>query len=403
MTENKSTRAAGAAARVPDMPDAFVAQMRELLASLYDLPHFQELPFVKERATAQQRPLRIVALAVKQEVMELLELLNPGRDFYFRAPEARPYNILLLHYVERHTVQKAADELRISERQAYRELRQAEASLALLLWRRHQESAFTSAVQDSITPHAQAEAVEPVDLHELLAAVVDVVRPLAMTSSVEVGLANVARPIVLTLNLPVARQALITLLSRAVQAAATVVTIAVIEDGALLRLAIQFTPRPDLPETAWRADGIIQPLVEQLGWGVQWGAHGGVSLDLPKPSQQKTLLCIDDDASFSELLRRYLTGYPVQVLSAPNGQQGIEQALHSAPDLVVLDVMMAGLDGWETLQRMRTHVALRHLPIVVCSVFNDPELARSLGATAMLPKPLAPATFLYTLEQLGVL
>ncbi len=85
--------------------------------------------------------------------MELLEILNPGQDFYFRRRK-RAYNILLLHYVERQTVQKAADELGISERQAYRELRQAEASLALLLWRRHQERAFTLAVQDSIAQHA---------------------------------------------------------------------------------------------------------------------------------------------------------------------------------------------------------------------------------------------------------
>ncbi|MFZ1770381.1 MAG: response regulator [Caldilinea sp.] len=403
MTENKPTHAAQQAGRMPDMPDAFVTQVRELLASLYDLPHFQELPLVKERAALQQRPLRNVALAVKQEVLELLELLNPGRDFYFRAPEARPYNILLLHYVERHIVQKAADELRISERQAYRELRQAEASLALLLWRRHQERAFTSAVQDSIAPHAQAEAADAIDLDELLASVVDVVRPLAAASSVGIELAGMARPVALMLNLPVARQVLIALLSRAVQAAAAAVTISVIDAGPLLKLAIQTTLRPEAPESAWRPDGIIQPLVKQLGWNVQWEAHGSVSLHLPKPPQQKTILCIDDDASFSELLRRYLTGYPVQVLSALNGQQGIEQALHAAPDLVVLDVMMAGLDGWETLQRMRTHVALQHLPIIVCSVFNDPELARSLGATAMLPKPLAPATFLHALEQVGVL
>ncbi len=65
--------------------------------------------------------------------------------------------------------------------------------------------------------------------------------------------------------------------------------------------------------------------------------------------------------------------------------------------------MMAGLDGWETLQRLRTHVALQHLPIIVCSVFNDPELARSLGATAMLSKPLEPTRFLRTLEELGVI
>lgn len=400
MTESQSTQATHPSGRGSETPDLFVAQVRDLLAHLYDLPHLQELHWVQERAAAQARPLRLAALAIKQEVLEALEVLNPGHNFPFRAPEARAYNIILLHYVERFTVQKAADELGISERQAYRELRQAETNLAQLLWQQYEESSLASAVQGSMAQHMEAGAVEIADLHDLLAAAIDVLRPLALASSVTVDLASIERPLVLALNVPVARQVLIHMLSRAVKSAETAVAIALSDENPEYEIAIRCTPRTATPEGALLPDTVIQPLVEQLGWTVS-PTVSGMSLHLPKPALQKIILCIDDDPGFSELLRRYVTDLPVQILSAATGQQGIEQAIQITPDLIVLDVMMAGLDGWETLQHLRTHVTTQHLPVVICSVFYDPELAQSLGAAAILPKPLARTAFIQVLQKLG--
>jgi CheY-like chemotaxis protein len=406
MTKNKPPALSGQVGYSADMPDAFAAQVRESLAHLYDLPWLQSLALVQERAEKQARPLYSTALAFKQELMDLLEMLNPGRDFYFRAPEARSYNILLLHYVERQTVQKAADELGISERQAYRELRQAETDLARLLWLRQQEAATPANVRERLAQQPVDPAAGPaaiVDLQELLASAIDVVRSLASVSAVTVGATIPEGAKALVTNLPLARQVMIRLLSQAVQSAAGTVAISVVDEGAQLALVLEYVLRLPSPEREVQSDSMLQPMVDQLGWRVRWHSAGGVTLSLPKPMQQKNILCIDDDPNFSELLRRSLTGYAVQVLSAASGQLGLEQAVQSLPDLIVLDVMMAGLDGWETLQRLRTHVATQQLPVVVCSVFNDPQLAHSLGATAMLPKPLDPALFLRTLEELEVI
>ncbi len=388
------------------MPEAFVGQVRELLANLYDLPRLCTFAIVRERAAAQQRSLRNAAIAVKQEVIDLLESLNPGRTFYFRAPEARAYHILLLHYVERHTVQKAADELGVSERQAYRDLRQAEVDLARLLWQRHQDvtsmpTALDSSIHATESVHpTETEDSEVVDLRDLLTAVTDIVRPLAASASTPVALTLPQQAIFLMLNLPMARQVLIALLSHAIQAAEDGVTISITEKDAQVEIQLHYIPRADSPET--QANAVTLSMAERLGWRVTWHT-AGLILHLPQPARKKILLCIDDDASFSELLRRYLTGYPVLVLSATSGRQGIEQILQSAPDVVILDVMMAGLDGWETLQRIRTHPAMQHLPVVVCSVFDNPELAYSLGAHATLAKPLTSGEFVQTLEELGVI
>ncbi|MCG8352254.1 MAG: response regulator [Chloroflexales bacterium] len=72
------------------------------------------------------------------------------------------------------------------------------------------------------------------------------------------------------------------------------------------------------------------------------------------------------------------------------------------PDVVVLDVMMPEMDGWEVLQRLRANASNRDLPIIVCSVFDDPELARSLEASLVLPKPIGRDDILTALRQFDV-
>ena len=61
----------------------------------------------------------------------------------------------------------------------------------------------------------------------------------------------------------------------------------------------------------------------------------------------------------------------------------------SVPDAIVLDVMMRDVDGWELLQTLRSRPELAQVPIIVCSVLNEPTLALALGATAYLRKPIA--------------
>jgi len=70
------------------------------------------------------------------------------------------------------------------------------------------------------------------------------------------------------------------------------------------------------------------------------------------------------------------------------------------PDAVVLDLMMSHVDGWRVLQRLQEDRSLRHIPVAVCSVLNEPELARSLGARAYLRKPVRPAELLECLVSL---
>ena len=103
-----------------------------------------------------------------------------------------------------------------------------------------------------------------------------------------------------------------------------------------------------------------------------------------------------------ELLGRYLTGHNCRVTAPASGQEGLALAHELLPDEIILDVMMPEMDRWEFLQRLRGLPQLAETPDIICSVFNDPELAYSLGASANLPKPVGRRDVLEVLRQLGV-
>jgi Amt family ammonium transporter len=90
------------------------------------------------------------------------------------------------------------------------------------------------------------------------------------------------------------------------------------------------------------------------------------------------------------------------VVAATSSQEGLHLAQTLEPDAIVLDIMMPEMDGWELLQRLRAHPKTQEIPVVICSVINDPDLARSLGASFFLPKPVSRRAVLDVLQQLGV-
>ena len=112
-----------------------------------------------------------------------------------------------------------------------------------------------------------------------------------------------------------------------------------------------------------------------------------------------TLLVIDDNEGLIELFRRYLTGESYQLIGARDGVEGLRLAEEHSPDVIVLDVMMPQQDGWEVLQLLRNRRRTRDIPVLVCSVIDDPELAFSLGAAEFLAKPVKREELLEALER----
>ncbi|GAB4463392.1 MAG: response regulator transcription factor [Anaerolineales bacterium] len=102
-----------------------------------------------------------------------------------------------------------------------------------------------------------------------------------------------------------------------------------------------------------------------------------------------TILLIDDDASLTDLLAEYLREQGHAVHTASDGQKGLRAFFEQKPDLVILDVTMPKMDGWETLKRIRE---MSRAPVIMLTARDEePNVLRgfSLGADDYVTKPFS--------------
>ena len=134
-----------------------------------------------------------------------------------------------------------------------------------------------------------------------------------------------------------------------------------------------------------------------------WPVHAGqaiVGFEMQLPTVERTLLVVDDNEDILELFRGYLGPHRYRVITAQTAPEALEKAREFQPYAVTLDLMMPDQDGWEVLQRLLHQPDTRHIPVIVCSVLRQKELALSLGAAAFLEKPVTEQTLVATLAAL---
>ena len=120
------------------------------------------------------------------------------------------------------------------------------------------------------------------------------------------------------------------------------------------------------------------------------------------PRTQPTVLCIDDDPLVLQFYRQFLERGGYRVLTATDGLVGIEVARQDHPDLVLLDVMLRGLSGYDICRKFRADPTLRHIPIILLNVWDDPNVGttgRAAGADLTLSKPADAQTLLDAMER----
>lgn len=81
--------------------------------------------------------------------------------------------------------------------------------------------------------------------------------------------------------------------------------------------------------------------------------------------KNKRILCIEDEQEMIDLIRLILTRRGFEVTGANGGKQGLEAIRAEKPDLVLLDLMMPDMDGWEVYQQMKADEATRDIPVIV--------------------------------------
>jgi CheY-like chemotaxis protein len=101
-----------------------------------------------------------------------------------------------------------------------------------------------------------------------------------------------------------------------------------------------------------------------------------------------TVLVVDDDAGVRDLVARTLQREGFRVATAPSGQEALRLAREARPDVITLDVLMPGLDGWSVLGALKADPALAAIPVIMLTLVDDRGLGYALGAAEYLTKPL---------------
>jgi CheY-like chemotaxis protein len=119
-----------------------------------------------------------------------------------------------------------------------------------------------------------------------------------------------------------------------------------------------------------------------------------------EPSEAGTVLVIDDDPAVRDLMRRALAKDGYRVVEADGGEAGLRAARDQRPDVITLDVLMPGMDGWAVLAALKRDPALEAIPVVMLTILDEPQLGFTLGAAEYLTKPVDRERLLSTLQRL---
>ena len=117
----------------------------------------------------------------------------------------------------------------------------------------------------------------------------------------------------------------------------------------------------------------------------------------------KVVLVIEDDPAQRRYLERMLSGAGFRVVTAADGEAGIATVVATAPDLIILDVMMPRLNGFQTCRQLKADPATARFPVVILTTKDEPAdqfWATEVGADAFLNKPVDFPELLATISRL---
>ena len=401
--------------------NGMVPDLRRALQHLYERVELRENPLIEILGLDQQADK---PSALRHLLLEAIEALKPSNTVSLGSNAWRTYNVLCQRYVEQLSPQEVALDLGLGIRQLQRSERGALQTLADYLCTHHElksieitgqangsaptADAGVSSPEQELQWLRQSVECEQIDIGELIGELLELISHLARSQTVRVD-SFVPRDLPpASVHRVTLRQAMLIVLSAAIQSApggSVRIEVQVRDESAHVDIRSE-NGQAVAPDTSpgTRHDLQMARRLVELSGGSLWTAPEEsltepltAKLTLPLVRQMPVLV-IDDNVDALRLFERYLANSHYRMSSVNDPQQILAVVEQVLPQIIVLDVMLPGIDGWELLGRLRVHPRTRDVPIVVCTILPQEQLALSLGADAFLNKPIKRDDFLAALD-----
>ena len=116
----------------------------------------------------------------------------------------------------------------------------------------------------------------------------------------------------------------------------------------------------------------------------------------------KKILVVEDNQINMYLSCRILKSSGYEVIEARSGEEGVELAIKEKPDLIIMDIQLPGIDGYEATKRIRKSEAAGEIPIIALTSYamaGDRKKALKAGCTGYIEKPINPETFISEIKK----
>ena len=300
--------------------EEFVEEVKQALGHLYDFAYLQQHPLARLYDGDDDLSAKTAGRQLRFELIKAIESLEPSAGAHFRAPVARLHNILHLYYIENLSIQTTAEELGLSERQAYRDLRRGQERVSAVLWdnRLPTASQHTDYSLESEVARLKLN-ISAVNIGDVFRKAQRAVENLAQEARVTIAVEAEAQPMTLSTDAALGHQIMVTLLSTAIQQTRPeeLLHVAFRADQASVTLTLRYPAQVQADPAA--AFSAVTRLAQHLRWQVTYDDPASAQtpqVSLQMTSDNATVFVIDDNEGWVELLGRFLKGFNYLLVSA---------------------------------------------------------------------------------------
>jgi CheY-like chemotaxis protein len=374
--------------------DIFENLVKDALSNMFDYAALENHPLIAAGIKPHTEFKGSRSDFLRSVLLECINSLKPVEiEYDLLSNEWRSFIILSQRYMENINSNELAKMLMLGERQIRRNQKKAIRAVALILWDRLHKNVELSS--EEIETNGFVINREIINLNLVIQSVLDLLKNHFEQESVVVEFSDPKTIFAVNSDRIILRQILIRIFNQFLHKM----------DIHNIKLQLE-EERGDvnlvflIPEVQFDIDHFLTKLHLQDNILIQWvnelnlqmdGINGpeGFKFIMRFVNQEKKLiLVVDDQEPALKMYQRYLSKTNYKIYGLSKATKVLNKAIELRPAVILLDIMMPKLDGWEILQSLRLNEKTRQIPIIICSAWGEPELAKSLGANYFLRKPI---------------